>query len=127
LTGKCCIRRETPTVSLRAQREVLDADKARHDSCEGDVARKVRQTVGYNRYVLTLAKHSKGADMDKDRIEGAAKQAKGSVKEAMGKAVGDAKTEAEGKADKAEGRVQNAIGGMKDAARQASDKIAGKE
>ncbi|MFZ0693082.1 MAG: CsbD family protein, partial [Alphaproteobacteria bacterium] len=46
---------------------------------------------------------------------GAAKQIKGSIKEAIGKATGDAKLEAEGKADKAVGKVQNAIGGLKDA------------
>ena len=60
--------------------------------------------------------------MDKDRVEGSAKQAKGAVKEAWGKATGDAKTQAEGKADKAEGKVQNAVGGMKDAAREALEK-----
>jgi uncharacterized protein YjbJ (UPF0337 family) len=65
--------------------------------------------------------------MDKDRIEGAGKQAKGSVKEAWGKVTGDAKTEAEGKADKAEGRVQNTVGGVKDAAREAREKVTGKE
>jgi uncharacterized protein YjbJ (UPF0337 family) len=65
--------------------------------------------------------------MDKDRIEGAAKQAKGAVKETWGKATGDAKTEAEGKADKAEGKVQNAVGGIKDAAREARDKVTNKE
>jgi uncharacterized protein YjbJ (UPF0337 family) len=65
--------------------------------------------------------------MDKDRVEGVGKQAKGAVKEAWGKVTGDAKTEAEGKADKAEGRVQNAVGGMKDAAREARDKVTGKE
>jgi uncharacterized protein YjbJ (UPF0337 family) len=65
--------------------------------------------------------------MDKDRIEGAGKQAKGALKEAWGKITGDAKTEADGKADKAEGRVQNAVGGMKDAAREARDKVTGKE
>jgi uncharacterized protein YjbJ (UPF0337 family) len=57
--------------------------------------------------------------MDKDRIEGAAKQAKGSVKEAVGKVVGDAKLQAEGKADQAEGKVQNAVGGLKDTLRKA--------
>ncbi len=36
--------------------------------------------------------------MDKDRIEGSAKQVKGAVKETIGKVVGDAKLEAEGKA-----------------------------
>ena len=49
--------------------------------------------------------------MDKDRVAGSAKQVKGAVKEAVGKVVGDAKLESEGKADKAEGKVQNAIGG----------------
>ena len=52
--------------------------------------------------------------MDKDRIVGAAKEIKGSVKETIGKAVGDAKLQSEGKADKVEGKVQNAIGGLKD-------------
>ena len=53
--------------------------------------------------------------MDKDRIAGAAKEIKGSVKETIGKAVGDAKLQSDGKADKVEGNVQNAIGGLKDA------------
>ncbi len=60
--------------------------------------------------------------MDKDRIIGAAKQAKGSVKQAIGAATGDAKLQADGKADKAEGAVQNAIGGVKDAVRDALNK-----
>jgi uncharacterized protein YjbJ (UPF0337 family) len=50
--------------------------------------------------------------MDKDRIAGAAKKIKGSIKETIGKATGDAKLKAEGKADKVEGKVQNAIGGL---------------
>ena len=55
--------------------------------------------------------------MDKDRIAGSAKVIKGTVKEAIGKATGDAKLETEGKADKVEGKIQNAIGGVKDAVR----------
>ncbi len=55
--------------------------------------------------------------MDKDRIAGSAKVIKGKVKEAIGKATGDAKLEAEGKTDKVEGKVQNAIGSVKDAVR----------
>lgn len=53
--------------------------------------------------------------MDKDRILGSTKEVKGKVKEAVGKAVGDSKLEAEGTADKIEGKVQNAVGGLKDA------------
>jgi uncharacterized protein YjbJ (UPF0337 family) len=60
--------------------------------------------------------------MDKDRIAGAVKTAKGSIKEAAGKVIGDGKLEAEGKADKVAGKVQNAVGGAKDAARDAVDK-----
>ena len=55
--------------------------------------------------------------MDKDRIEGSAKQVKGAVKEATGKVLGDAKLEAEGKADKTAGKIQNAVGGIKDTLR----------
>ena len=53
--------------------------------------------------------------MDKDRIAGAAKNIKGSIKQAVGKAVGDAKLQSDGKADKVEGKIQNAFGGIKDA------------
>jgi uncharacterized protein YjbJ (UPF0337 family) len=56
--------------------------------------------------------------MDKNRIVGAAKQAKGSIKEMAGKAIGDAKLVADGKKDKLEGKVQNAVGGAKDALRK---------
>ena len=52
--------------------------------------------------------------MDKNRIIGAAKEAKGAVKKAIGEATGDAKLQADGSADIAEGKVQNAIGGLKD-------------
>lgn len=55
--------------------------------------------------------------MDKNRIEGAAKQVKGSVKEAIGKITGDKSTQAEGIAEKVEGKVQADIGKAKDAVR----------
>ena len=56
--------------------------------------------------------------MDKDRIAGAATKAKGAVKEAVGKALGDSKLVAEGKSDKVEGKIQNAVGGLKDALKE---------
>ena len=56
--------------------------------------------------------------MNKDRIAGSAKEIKGSVKETIGKAVGDAKLESDGKAEKVVGKIQNAIGGLKDALRE---------
>jgi uncharacterized protein YjbJ (UPF0337 family) len=52
--------------------------------------------------------------MDKDRIAGSAKQVQGTIKEAAGKVLGDAKLTAEGKSDKLEGKIQNAVGSVKD-------------
>jgi uncharacterized protein YjbJ (UPF0337 family) len=60
--------------------------------------------------------------MDKDRIVGSAKEVKGGVKNAIGKLTGDAKLQADGKADQSEGKLQNAIGGAKDAVRDALKK-----
>jgi uncharacterized protein YjbJ (UPF0337 family) len=60
--------------------------------------------------------------MDKDRIIGSTKEIKGSIKEKVGKAVGDAKLQSEGKAEKAEGKVQNALGGLKDTVKDALKK-----
>jgi uncharacterized protein YjbJ (UPF0337 family) len=52
--------------------------------------------------------------MDKDRVEGSAKEIKGKAKEVAGKVLGDAKLESEGNADQAAGKIQNAVGGVKD-------------
>jgi uncharacterized protein YjbJ (UPF0337 family) len=60
--------------------------------------------------------------MDKDRVEGAAHQAKGAVKEPTGKATDNRKTQAEGAAEKAAGKLQNAVGGAKDTVRDATER-----
>jgi uncharacterized protein YjbJ (UPF0337 family) len=57
--------------------------------------------------------------MHKDQIKGAAKDAKGSVKEAVGKATGNERLEAEGAGDRLAGKVQKGVGDVKDAAREA--------
>ena len=59
--------------------------------------------------------HRRNSDMNNDRIAGAAKQAKGAIKEATGKTFGDTKLTAEGKSDKMAGKIQSAVGGVKDA------------
>ncbi len=51
--------------------------------------------------------------VNKDQVAGVAKQVKGSVKEAAGKAVGDRKTQAKGTAEKVAGKVQKAYGDAK--------------
>jgi uncharacterized protein YjbJ (UPF0337 family) len=53
--------------------------------------------------------------MDKDRIAGSAKVIKGTMKEAVGKAIGNPNLEADGQVEKSVGKVQNAVGGLKDA------------
>ncbi len=60
--------------------------------------------------------------MDKDRIVGAAKTVAGNIRQAVGKAVGDQKTVADGKTEAAEGKVQNAVGGIKDTIRSVAKK-----
>ncbi len=57
--------------------------------------------------------------MDKNRIEGGAKEVKGTVKEAVGKLVGNERLEAEGKIDKAAGEAQSTLGKAKDAVKGA--------
>ena len=56
--------------------------------------------------------------MNKDRIAGSAKQVKGTIEEAAGKLLGDAKLVADGKSDKIKGKIQNAVGSMKDAVKK---------
>ena len=50
---------------------------------------------------------------NKDEVEGKFDQAKGSVKENVGHAIGDREMEAEGSADRAEGNVQEGFGTAK--------------
>ena len=55
--------------------------------------------------------------VDRDRVKGSAKQAKGKMKEVAGKVTGDSKLQGEGKADQAKGKVQNTVGSIKDTLR----------
>jgi len=57
--------------------------------------------------------------MDKNRIAGSTKEVTGAAKEAVGKVVGDAKLQSDGKTEKAVGKIQNAVGSVSDAARDA--------
>ena len=57
-----------------------------------------------------------------DRVEGAGKQAIGSIKEAIGKITGDRATEAEGAAERAAGVAQGEVGKTKAAAKDALEK-----
>lgn len=54
------------------------------------------------------------AMVNKSQIAGLAKQLKGSVKKAAGKATGNRRVQAEGVADKIAGKMQKAYGDIKD-------------
>ena len=60
--------------------------------------------------------------VNRDQIAGAAKQAKGAVKDAAGKAVGNERLQAEGKAEKIAGKVQKGYGDAKEEIRDALKK-----
>jgi uncharacterized protein YjbJ (UPF0337 family) len=61
--------------------------------------------------------------MDKNRIEGSVKQAKGSVEVAVGKLLGDDKLTAKGNVDKVAGKIQNALGSLSDALPKLKTKV----
>jgi uncharacterized protein YjbJ (UPF0337 family) len=52
--------------------------------------------------------------MNEDRMKGSFKEAKGTIKEKIGKATGDEKLKREGQADQVAGKAQNIAGGIKD-------------
>jgi len=60
--------------------------------------------------------------MHKDEMKGAAKDAKGSMKEGLGKAIGNDRMAAEGAAERVEGKVQKGVGQVKGAARDMLNK-----
>ncbi|HEX7690686.1 MAG TPA: CsbD family protein [Burkholderiaceae bacterium] len=54
--------------------------------------------------------------MNKDQVNGRMETAKGNVKEAAGKVVGNDRLAAEGRADQAAGKVQSTAGDLKNKA-----------
>jgi uncharacterized protein YjbJ (UPF0337 family) len=60
--------------------------------------------------------------MNKDQVKGRVEQAKGGVKEATGKAMGDRELQSEGKVDKAAGKVQAGYGDAKEKAKDTLNK-----
>ncbi|MEO8079487.1 MAG: CsbD family protein [Caldimonas sp.] len=61
--------------------------------------------------------------MNKDQVKGSAEQAKGTIKETVGKAVGNRELEAEGSVDKAAGKVQKTYGDAKENVKDGIDKL----
>ncbi len=61
--------------------------------------------------------------MDKDRVEGKIKDIKGRIERQVGEWTGDNDAQAEGTKEQIKGKVQNAFGKIKDAGREAMNKI----
>jgi uncharacterized protein YjbJ (UPF0337 family) len=65
-----------------------------------------------------------------DKLKGLANEAAGNVKQGIGKATGNEKLQAEGKAQELKGETQRAVGGVKDgvsnAAQKAADAVKGR-
>lgn len=57
--------------------------------------------------------------VNKDQVKGAAKQVKGNIKEAAGKATGNERLEGEGMVDQAAGKVQKTYGDAKETVKKA--------
>jgi uncharacterized protein YjbJ (UPF0337 family) len=60
--------------------------------------------------------------VDRDRVEGSAKNVGGKIMEGVGKMTGDEKLKREGQAERVEGKVQNVVGGLKDKIREHEDR-----
>lgn len=60
--------------------------------------------------------------MNDDQIKGKEKQVEGEVKDRAGGALGDNKTQGEGKLDKAAGKVQEGYGNLKEKVKDSVDK-----
>ncbi len=63
--------------------------------------------------------------MNSDNVKGKLKDIGGKAEEAIGRATGDPKLEAEGGAKQAEGKVQNAWGNVKKEARDLKEEVKG--
>ena len=61
--------------------------------------------------------------MNKDQVKGRVEEAKGSIKEATGKVVGNPKLQSEGAVDKAAGKAQATYGDAKEKVKGAVDKL----
>ena len=60
--------------------------------------------------------------MNKDQVQGRATQAKGDIKEAAGKMVGNKKLQGEGLVDQAKGKTQAGYGDAKEKVKNAIDR-----
>ncbi len=61
--------------------------------------------------------------MNKDQVKGRVEDAKGKIKEATGKAVGNDRLKTEGQVDQVAGKTQTKVGDAKESVKKGIDKI----
>lgn len=61
--------------------------------------------------------------MNKDQIDGRVGQAKGKIKEAAGKMIGNEQMQVEGRVEKAGGKLQAKVGDIKEATKDKARKL----
>ncbi|HSI48507.1 MAG TPA: CsbD family protein [Ideonella sp.] len=61
--------------------------------------------------------------MNKDQVQGRVEDAKGKIKEATGKAVGNERLKNEGRVDQVAGKTQASVGDAKEKVKDAIDRI----
>lgn len=61
--------------------------------------------------------------MNKDQVQGHAKELKGKLKEATGKAVGNERLTAEGQIDQVVGKTKQKVGDAKETVKKAVDRL----
>ena len=79
-----------------------------------DLPRQIRAASARSQIVDGRQRQKAANKVDKDRIIGVGKQIIGTAKEVVGKLVGDAKLQTDGKAEQVKGKLQNAVGSAKD-------------
>jgi uncharacterized protein YjbJ (UPF0337 family) len=72
------------------------------------------QRIGYTERDPFIVIRYQEKRMNKDQVKGRAEEAKGKVKQATGKAVGDRELEHKGRIQKAGGKIQAGYGDLKE-------------
>jgi len=102
------------TPSYRLQVGLLGAAEVRSILDHKYVASRLERFAHGVCSILVIRPQPKEIAMNKDQIKGSADQAKGAVKEVVGKTVGDKKMQAEGTVEKLTGKLERAVGGAKE-------------
>jgi uncharacterized protein YjbJ (UPF0337 family) len=92
-------------------------DECRHDGATGTALAESRASDH------PIRNQPKEFVMNKDQVQGRATEAKGNIKEAAGKVVGNQKLQGEGLVDQAKGKTQAGYGDAKEQVKKGIDRM----